>query len=528
MPQRRISPCLVLGMLTWQMLHPDPAAARIVVIAESGQRSPDDSGDLSELENAVTQTAGEAYFSATIRENGVVQSHDLFRAGPQAGQLALVAEEGAPSPDGNGNLETFGGDIPFVNDRGGVAFGHVLENTLGGLIDSRVVLSVPVRGTALGIVARSNQVIPNTGGDRFDILLEPQGFNNAGQVAFLSVTQISEQIGIWRGDGNPASIVRIVGVGDPTPQGDGLMTDSAFTPGRSLLNEAGAVAFYDLIQLTAGGVRHGIFRATRFDAIVEIAREGRTIPSGPGTFASFTVLGQRQLGINDSGQVAFGAVLQGTAGGTTDNFGLFRGDGTTTVQLMRKGTPVPGGNGSFVDTAQAPASQLLLNNRGDVFFRANITGATGGSNNGLFLAGPTGQRLVARLNAPAPGGGTFESFSTLMALNNSSQAVFYALVDIGPTSVAGLFLYEAGTLRAIVREGDTIPGYGVVTNLITSTGLEGENAPGRTLLNDLGEVVFTFFYTGGGAAIGRWTTDSQLFVDGFETGNTSAWSSTVD
>ena len=207
---RRASLALLLALcIAWILTA--PAAAQTTVVAASGERSPDNSGDLSEFENPVNQSQGQAFFTATVRENGFLQSSDLFRA-TTGGQLTLLVKEGDPAPDGNGNYPTFAGDIPFVNELGQVAFGIRFENTLGNGIDAVAVLVGRGGTTPLTIAARANQVIPGSGGDRFDLLLTPFAFNNAGQVAFTSLTQDSELIGIWRA--GTGGIVRIVWQGD--------------------------------------------------------------------------------------------------------------------------------------------------------------------------------------------------------------------------------------------------------------------------------------------------------------------------
>jgi hypothetical protein len=503
------------------LLPAAPADAQITVVATSGERSPDNSGDLSEFENPVIQSQGESFFNATVRENGFLQSSDLFRA-TTGGQLTLLVKQGDPAPDGNGNYPSFSGEIPFVNELGQVAFGITFENTLGNGIDGAALLIGRGGANPLTIAARANQLIPGSGGDRFDLILNPFAFNNEGQVAFTSLTQDSELIGIWRA--GAGGIVRIVWQGDANPTGDGILFGGASVPGVNVMNERGEVAFFDYTEV-GGDFFGAIYRGDRFDNLVEIVREGDLTPTGNGTYDAFDALLFPHLDLNDQGEVAFVAVLDGTSGGVTDNRALFLGNGQSTAELVRKGDPMPDGNGSFFDIAQL--AHIVLNNRGEVLFGSRVTGASGGADEGLFIASRNGVRQVARLGAPAPGGGTFSSFSNILALNNNGLAVFRAFVDIGqPSSDVGLFLYDGNTVRTVIREGDNIPGFGTVLSVVTSTGLEGEGRAERTFLNDLGQVTFNFHASGGSGVAVR-TPTSFVFANGFESGNLSAWSLVV-
>ena len=493
------------------------------VVASSTDSSPDGNGNLSEFENAVTQRRNEAVFSATIRNNGFLVGTGIFRARMEPGSLEGIVYEGQPSPDGNGNFSSVSGDIPFTNRSGQVGFDHILESTLGGFGDAWVVFSGNGGAEQLPVVVRGQQTVPNTGGDQFASFFIPVGYNDAGEVAFFAQTQINGDIGIWRGDDTGGDPVRIVSEGDTSPSGDGILAGGTLNF-PAAMNEGGQVTFHDQVFLDGGGSELGIFRGASSQDLVKIARTGDPIPSGSGTYFSFLrilpPLISGSLSINDHGDVAFGAALTGTSGGTSDNAGLFRGSGSTMIELVRKGDPVPGGNGLFLEIGY---KQIILNNPGQVLFQASVTGAVGGASEGVFLVDGTQIKEIARLKGPAPEGGTFESFGDVMALNNAGQAVFLARVDTGTSSEDGLFFYGGDTLHSVIREGDLLPGFGAVTSVVTSTGLEGEGRPERSLLNDYGQVVYTFF-AGGEAGVALWTQDPPLFADGFESGDTSVWS----
>jgi len=100
-----------------------------------------------------------------------------------------------------------------------------------------------------------------------------------------------------------------------------------------------------------------------------VSVQGDPAPDGNGTFFSFNA-----PSISDFGQAAFNADLSGTSGGSADNKGIFRGDGTTLVTIARKGQSTPSANGTF-STLQLPS----INGQGQVAFNAGLTGTTGGA-----------------------------------------------------------------------------------------------------------------------------------------------------
>ena len=229
------------------------------------------------------------------------------------------------------------------------------------------------------------------------------------------------------------------------------------------------------------------------------------------------------LSINEAGEVAFAAALTGTSGGTTDNAAIYKGNGASTVQLVRKGQFAPDGNGRYFELG---LRQLVLNDRGEVLFHAALTGTTGGATEGLFLAGGGQIRQIARLSHSAPGGGVFQSFGRVMGLNNTGQIAFMATVDDGTTLSDGVFFHDGASLVEVVREGSVLPGFGTISTLIVSAQLEGEGRQERSILNDFSQVVFTFI-AGGQTGVALWTADTAIFSDGFESGSTTAWTTTV-
>ena len=103
-----------------------------------------------------------------------------------------------------------------------------------------------------------------------------------------------------------------------------------------------------------------------------------------------------------------------------------------------------------------------------------------------------------------------------ISLNNDGDVLFFAQIDLqngGSTMDShGLFFHNGRILSSVAREGDTIPGTGVISQVfgeddLLSTG--AESSP----LNDNGQVTYRFT-SGGDIGIAVWLP--PLFADGFE------------
>jgi hypothetical protein len=490
-----------------------------VVVARSGDRSPDNTGNLSELKLPILQNGSQAAFASVIRQDGFLQGDGIFLSG-QPGGLRLLVRPGRPSPDGNGNLSSFGNPVLLINSTDQLAFRNSLDNTFDGLLDLGTIFVASGNPTTLAIVARENHPAPN--GQVFSTLSDPLGLNGKGQVMFFAGLT-NGLPGVFRGAGSPGSLVQIVLAGQQTATGNEVFLGTFVIPSPSL-NESGQVAFSSAIQNAASQIFFGIFRGDGVNPIREIVREGDVTPSGNGSFSNIAArLGApiANTPLNDNGKVAFLAGLSGTAGGQSDNLGIFMGNGTVRSEVVRKGSLAPDGNGRFLNFFEG----MALNNADQVFFLASLTAASGGASTGLFIATPSSVRQIARANGPAPGGGLFSQFLTLSGFNQRGEALFSAMVDLqngGPTNDQfGIFLYDGIGLKSVARVGDTMPNLGTVTDLHI---IDGATAlgPEQSALNDGGQVTYRFT-AGGNFGIAIWS-NSPLFNDGFESGNTSGWS----
>lgn len=205
--------------------------------------------------------------------------------------------------------------------------------------------------------------------------------------------------------------------------------------------------------LAAGGAEG----RSRAPAVAEVlVLSGEPAPDGNGEFSRFYA-----PVLNDAGQVAFHAQLQGTTGGSRDNKGIFRsgegGEGSRFVQIVRAGAPVAASDGSFSGFSTTPA----LNEVGQVEFHATIADSQGGANKGIFRGDGAGPPVAIAIKTfPAPGGqGRYADFPGVTSpFNDRDQAAFYAQIQSDSRGAAGIYRGDSmSNVETIARTGDPLP-----------------------------------------------------------------------
>jgi hypothetical protein len=487
------------ALLCLAALAPATAPAKTLattrVVARTGDPSPDGTGSLFLIEPPIVLGAsGQVAFSSDIRDQGFLDGFGIFRCS-NATDLTLIARSSAsgsgpvtgwPAPDGNGYFYPFDAPSLAINGSGEVVFAARLTGTLDPAEGEGIFLG---SGGQAGLVqiARGNELVPG-GSDRIAGLEAISGaapsLNDAGEVAFHATVGAPSPDGqaILRGDGTPGSLVEIARtqlVPGPTETPLSLSKPAP-------LNQTGDVAFAACFFTGCGG----IFRGSG-GQFTEIARSGEASPDGNGSFG--TDLGLRPPAFNESGEAAFLATLTGTAGGSSDNVGIFRGDGTSLAVIARRGDFTPGGNGRLLDI---DSNSMALDDLGQVLFTSTITGALDGSSEGVFRGDGQSLLTIARIGDPAPGGvGLLSGFEPrTLALNENGQAVFQAFIDLGngggTNDTEGLFFFDdVRGLLELARIGDVVPGAGVVGGFDFAGGTTSQGA-GTSGLNAQGEVAY--------------------------------------
>jgi hypothetical protein len=192
------------------------------------------------------------------------------------------------------------------------------------------------------------------------------------------------------------------------------------------------------------------------------------------------------IDLNNHGVVAFRGFIGGSfyPGTFTDD-----GPGGRVVAAMfLTGPPDLGGDydgGGYI-------SPSALNDSGYVSFYADVMTITGATRAILLDDGGPGLTIATNVQtAPSTGGGLLDISSARSSLNNAGQVAFASTVRSG-SATDGLFLYESGSVAAVLLQGAAAPG----------TGGGAYASFGQPWLNDPGEMAFLATVSGGSATQG--------------------------
>jgi hypothetical protein len=188
--------------------------------------------------------------------------------------------------------------------------------------------------------------------------------------------------------------------------------------------------------------------------------------------------------VNDHGEIAYRAIISGA----TASQGIFRTDGTHTFTIARDDSNVPTG-GTFT-TFFDP----VINDRGQVAFFSEMTG--GSADFGIFRSEGGDLTPVFVANQIAPGGATFQDFGNPVINTHGQVAAFASLAN--STSRNGLFVGNGTDAVAIALDGQAAPKGGSYRD---RSG-RGDTFVGPIRFNDLGEVAFAARLSGGTALSG--------------------------
>jgi hypothetical protein len=280
---------------------------------------------------------------------------------------------------------------------------------------------------------------------------------------------------------------------------DGNGSFSSFS--GTILNDAGQVAFWAELEGTSGGSADGkgFFRGSG-GALTQIARRSQAAPDGNG------ILGTLFLGValNNAGEVAFTADLSDTSGGVLDNRGIFRGSGGALTQIARKGQAAPDGNGSV---SYLTDWQPELNDAGQAAFYASLIDTTGGTtdDSGIFRGSGGAVALIAREGqVAADNNGSFSSFS-----NNSGFVTRLNLNDAGVVAFSAALGGTCGPGNGGIFVGDGEEIAQVVLHGDTLAGgiVSSANMSPYSDINLFGQVVYEASFAGGGEGVFVFTPD---------------------
>jgi hypothetical protein len=345
---------------------------------------------------------------------------------------------------------------------GGVIFGFS-HTMLGG--GSRIAYRSPISGVVTGSPAlflRGSGLVPaeemgGSGAVAPDLNGTISNISPAIAAASSRVAFYSDLTGTADGFNDNSAIFRSAG-GSPqliSREGQSAAGNGEFlTWTVPLINDSGNVAFTAILRDTAAGEldNRAIYLGDASDALNEIVREGDASPDGNGFFLFLDY-----PALNNANEVSFRADLRDTASGALDNAGLFRGTTGGVDALVRKGDAAPDANGTF----DFFSSQSMDGN-GDVAFYAELAGTASGDvdDSGVFVATGALVAQIAREGAPEPGGnGEFAFFYDPVIVGG--YVVFAAELRntaAGDDDNYGVYRHDGVTLELVLRKGDSAPG----------------------------------------------------------------------
>jgi hypothetical protein len=404
----------------------------------------------------VLNSAGRTAFTA--RAVGLEQG--VWSEG--SGSLQHVASQGASVaglPSGvTLRLESAGLLKPLLNDAGHTAFANGLSGTGIDHDNDEVIWSGGSGSLAMAV--RTGDPAPGMpAGAKFDSFLNSRfNLNDAGHVAFRAAL-FGENIpfnmpGIWVERPEGLELVAVRGAQAPGfPAG---ATFGAFTYGSPALNNADQTAFYAFtFPFAAGGVtssnNQGIWTEGSGQLILA-ARSGDQAPGAPSgvVFKNFGLTNPNSNlfapVLNDAGEIAFQAVLEGPGVDLTNNHStwLHGADGLDLV--VRTGDPAPGVTDGLTFAVLGAGTTPALNAAGQIAFGAILSdGSRGiwatdrsgaiqliaGVGNTLEVA-PSDHRMISSVNFLA---GTGNSDGRPSSFNNPGQLAFWAAFTDGSSGI---------------------------------------------------------------------------------------------
>lgn len=316
-------------------------------------------------------------------------------------------------------------------------------------------LGIAADGTVLADVVDAGRVVAIAGGVTRTVVasdmpgptgsplggIRGTGSNAAGDVAFLGWSD--DRFGVYRTRG--AAVVRVVSIGDTTPDGFPITSIDASDP---QLGDAGDVALH-VEWMEAGG------RYAQGAMVVSPDGAARVAPEG--VFA----------GVNAAGAVA----LFDPAADL-----LARWEPSGMVPLLRAGDPAPDGS---LFAARGVSAITCLGADGRVGAQATATdGAVG-----LLCADGGGVTKIARAGEPAPDGGRFVSFGGC-AFSPDGSLLFGATTSAS-RSDGSLYRATAAGLERLAGSGTVAADGEVIEAMVV-----GVNSGPFFNVNDRGTVLF--------------------------------------
>ena len=385
-----------------------------------------------------TNSSGHAAMLNFFALEGARNPRGLFVYDGASFLKVALRDEIAPGTGG----QLFANFLQFrINDSDQVGFQASFDTTSN---ISPVGIFIGAPNVAPVKVAVTGETAPGTGGGVYGNL-QLIGFNNAGQVAFLSdITGGTTTRAVFIG--TTSGVSKVAALFDPAPGTTGFFSLLPAVNNYAL-NENGDLAIHSIVSGIAPGAVEGVWIGNSSAPPTKLLVNND--PTGSSLGGSFGV-GVTLRGFNNAGKVLF----QSNPVGATSTQALFLKDLSNPTQVVfARNQPAPGGTTeSFLNTLQAS-----LNDSGDVAFLATLQG--GSAPFGWFLGSGAALPIKIALQGEAtPVGGTYglAGLLTPAQINSVSQVAFTADV-LGPNTTGAFRWTPGGGTVSIVNTNDTLP-----------------------------------------------------------------------
>lgn len=413
------------------------ASARNDVITMSGNPAPIPGGGVNFgnlIGSPVLNNNGHIAFSIGLVDSNLNGSEAIFR------NANLIARSGTNPPGtASGVIFSRFPEDPALNAKGEVLFKSLLSGIGVGLGNNDAIYR------DANLIVRSGDDAPGTGSSMTFFRLGPSAMNNNGAVAFHGSLSHRYDEAIYIAKYGLNLIARV------QTEAPGTGGEKFARLGAPALNNARDVAFSSYITgpSTSGAPAQAIYKNRSL-----VARTGNAAP-GAGTGVSFSYF-PVQLGspnLNDAGQVAFQARLIGTDVTDRNNQAIYR----DAILLARSGDAAPGA-GSGVNFSEL--ALRAFNNSGEVAFQAVLSGngVTSANNQAIYRNSSLIARTGDAVRAPGNGGARFLSFASPI-MNAGGLVAFAATTEDGlANSIEGVWLSDGVEHIRVADKNDFLGG----------------------------------------------------------------------
>lgn len=473
------------------LLSPTAHAVVLRTVAVNGGAAPGTDTVFVGFTAPVLNNSGQVAFDGTIGPEGGPFTHAIFSEGDGIGALRNVVQVGdiAPGTAGKAFTEFEQSDRNlYFNNLGDVAFiGRVTGSNLGLWTDRE-------RPTnELTKIAFTGDVAPGATGPRE--FQSSFGFHAFGGIhsgtAFYSILTVPPS----PPNNFPSSAVfnesfavildkvaqTGVDLAPGTMTGGGTQTrfSAVYAP---TINDSGHIAFAG--ESIGGGAiigQAGVWTNSNDGVLRKVALQGE---SAPGTATTYSQIFRDAPVINNDGDIAFMATLNGLiAGGLREGVWVERSGAVAKVAI--ESDPAPGTATTFSDMSDA-----LIDDNGLAMFRSQLTDGR----DGLWRETAPGTLTKVSVQGESAPGTSLNYLNILdHAVNASGQVAFKSQLSDGGTTA--IFATDSsGVVQKVIAQGDMldVDGDTMQASFVDFLGLNGGiSASGLANgFNDAGQVAF--------------------------------------